>query len=58
MARSSLFLLFEYEYEKAEETGIEKLGWAPFTKVEKDKVSIEHILPQTPTKWYWKKSVP
>lgn len=52
--RDLRYLLFEYEYEKAEETGIEKLGWAPFTKVEKDKVSIEHILPQTPTKWYWK----
>lgn len=48
------YLLFEYEYERAKETGIEKLGWKPFTKVEKDKVSIEHILPQTPTKWYWR----
>lgn len=52
--RDLRYLLFEYEYTKAEETGIEKLGWTPFTKVEKDKVSIEHILPQTPTKWYWK----
>lgn len=52
--RDLRYLLFEYEYEKARETGIEKLGWKPFTKVEKDKVSIEHILPQTPTKWYWK----
>jgi len=25
-----------------------------FTKTEKDKVSIEHILPQTPTKYYWR----
>jgi len=25
-----------------------------FTKVEKDKVTIEHILPQTPSKWYWR----
>lgn len=48
------YLLFEYEYEKALKTGIEKLGWKPFTKAEKDKVTIEHILPQTPTKWYWK----
>ena len=52
--RDLRYLLFEYEYKKAEETGIEKLGWTPFTKVEKDKVSIEHILPQTPTKWYWR----
>lgn len=52
--RDLRYLLFEYEYQKASETGIEKLGWAPFTRVEKDKVSIEHILPQTPTKWYWR----
>lgn len=25
-----------------------------FTRVEKDKVTIEHILPQTATKWYWR----
>lgn len=25
-----------------------------FSKSENDKVSIEHILPQTPTKWYWR----
>lgn len=52
--RDLRYLLFEYEYMKAEETGIKKLGWTPFTKIEKDKVSIEHILPQTPSKWYWK----
>jgi len=52
--RDLRYLLFEYEYMKAEETGIEKLGWAPFTKAEKDKVTIEHILPQTPSKWYWR----
>ena len=48
------YLLYEYEFEKATKTGINKLGWTPFTKVEKDKVTIEHILPQTPTKWYWR----
>lgn len=52
--RDLRYLLYEYEFEKASETGIEKLGWKPFTKVEKDKVSVEHILPQTPTKWYWR----
>ncbi|WP_100330424.1 DUF4268 domain-containing protein [Bacillus xiapuensis] len=52
--RDLRYLLFEYEFDRAEQTGIEKLGWAPFTKVEKDKVTIEHILPQTPTKWYWR----
>jgi len=25
-----------------------------FTNVEKDKFTIEHILPQTPNKWYWR----
>lgn len=52
--RDLRYLLFEYELEKAKETGIEKLGWDPFTKIEKDKITIEHILPQTPTKWYWR----
>jgi len=52
--RDLRYLLFEYEYMKAEETRIEKLGCTLFTKVEKDKVSIEHILPQKPTKWCWK----
>ena len=28
--------------------------WSIFTKSKKDKVSIEHILPQTPTKYYWR----
>jgi hypothetical protein len=51
-----IYVIFylKYEFGKAEQTGIEKLGWTPFTKVEKDKVTIEHILPQTPTKWYWR----
>lgn len=48
------YFFYEYEYEKALTTGIEKIGWEPFTKFEKDKVSIEHILPQTPSKWYWR----
>ncbi|GEN57199.1 hypothetical protein GCM10012290_18790 [Halolactibacillus alkaliphilus] len=52
--RDLRYFLYEYEFEKALLTGIEKLGWKPFTKVEKDKVTIEHILPQTPTKWYWR----
>ena len=33
-------------------TNLQKVDWDLFTKVEKDKVTIEHILPQTPTKWY------
>ena len=52
--RDLRYLLYEYEYEKAVETGVVKLEWTPFTRVEKDRVTIEHILPQAPTKWYWR----
>lgn len=52
--RDLKYLLYEYEYEKAMHSGIKKVGWEPFTTIEKDRVSIEHILPQTPTKWYWR----
>lgn len=48
------YLLFEYEYSLANKGNIEKLDWNLFTKTEKDKLTIEHILPQTPSKWYWK----
>ena len=52
--RDLKYFLYEYEYEKALNSGIDKVGWRPFTTVTKDRVSIEHILPQTPTKWYWR----
>lgn len=48
------YFMYEYEYSLAEQYGIEKIKWELFTKSEKDKVSIEHILPQTPTKHYWR----
>ncbi|KXL53605.1 MULTISPECIES: DUF4268 domain-containing protein [Bacillota] len=48
------YLLYEYEYSLAVKGNIEKLDWNLFTKTEKDKLTIEHILPQTPSKWYWK----
>ncbi|MBR5247113.1 MAG: DUF4268 domain-containing protein [Clostridia bacterium] len=48
------YFLYEYEYSLAEKTGISKISWELFSKTEKDKVSIEHILPQTPTKFYWR----
>jgi len=48
------YFLYEYEYEKAIKNNIEKVNWNMFTRFEKDKVTIEHILPQTPTKWYWR----
>ena len=38
-----------------EKTFVPKLtDWDSFTKSEKDKISIEHIFPQTPTKYYWR----
>lgn len=52
--RDLRYFLYEYEYEKAVKYNIQKVGWSMFTRVEKDKVTIEHILPQTPTKWYWR----
>lgn len=52
--RDLRYFLYEYEYELATRYNLQKVDWNLFTKVEKDKVTIEHILPQTPTKWYWR----
>lgn len=52
--RDLRYFLYEYEYELATINNLQKVDWNLFTKVEKDKVTIEHILPQTPTKWYWR----
>lgn len=49
------YFLFEYEASIRIEEGEQKLEWSTFVKNEKDKVTIEHILPQTvkPTSsWY------
>ncbi len=51
--RDLRYFLFEYEFEKAVESNLQKVDWSMFTRVERDKVTIEHILPQTPTKFYW-----
>jgi len=48
------YFLFEYEYMLSEITKLDKVDWSLLSKNEKDKVSIEHILPQTPTKFYWR----
>lgn len=49
------YFLFEYEMSLYEKTHVPKLAsWKSFTKSEKDKISIEHIFPQTPTRWYWR----
>ena len=48
------YFLYEYETSLAQKNNIDRIGsWEMFTKPEKDKVSIEHILPQTPSKYYW-----
>ncbi len=48
------YFLFEYEYALAVKYKIEKLDWAVLTKVVKDRITVEHILPQTPTVFYWR----
>lgn len=49
------YFLYEYEAMLAEKNNIGRFRtWSMFTKSERDKVSIEHILPQTPTKYYWR----
>lgn len=47
------YFLFEYEESLRESRGQPKLSWSNFVKSETDKVSIEHILPQTPDNGYW-----
>ncbi len=48
------YFLYEYEYQLSIAKNISKIEWNLFTKIEKDKVTIEHILPQTQTNKYWK----
>lgn len=52
--RDLRYFLYEYEFTLAEKHKIEKLDWAVLTKVVKDRLTVEHILPQTPTKLYWR----
>lgn len=48
------YFLYEYEYTLAKKNNIDKISWEMFSKNEKDKVSIEHIFPQTHTNYYWR----
>ena len=49
------YFLFEYEMSLSEKTFIVKMDdWSNFTKNDKDKISIEHVYPQTATKYYWR----
>jgi hypothetical protein len=50
------YFLYEYELEKVNQFGNQKIDWHLFTKSEKDKVSIEHIYPQSRTNSYWMNS--
>lgn len=52
--RDLKYFLYEYENSLEEKHQSKKLSWDTLTAVIKDKVSIEHILPQTPTDWYWR----
>ncbi len=47
------YFLYEYELEKVKKRGNQKIDWKLFVKNEKDKVSIEHIFPQTPDLDEW-----
>ena len=51
---SKYYFFYEYEYYLQKCTGVTKItNWESFVKPE-DKISIEHILPQTPTEYYWR----
>ncbi|MEI3145336.1 MAG: DUF1524 domain-containing protein [Methanobrevibacter smithii] len=52
--RELRYFLYEYEYSLASKYKLDKLSSADLTKVVKDKITVEHILPQTPTKLYWR----
>lgn len=48
------YFLYEYEMDLFNDSRQQKVFWTDLIKSEYDSISIEHILPQTPTK-YWKK---
>ena len=52
--RDLRYFLYEYEYSLATKYKLEKLSWGLLTRVVKDRITVEHILPQTPTKLYWR----
>jgi hypothetical protein len=47
------YFLYEYEEALMRDRNIPKIAWKNFVKSEKDRVSIEHILPQTPSEEDW-----
>jgi hypothetical protein len=48
------YFLYEYEMDKVRQRGSQKIDWKLFVKSEKDKISIEHVYPQTPLHKTWK----
>ena len=52
--RNLKYFLYEYEYSIAVKEEEEKLSWALLNKVVKDRVTVEHILPQKPDTPYWR----
>tara|TARA_R110002096_G_scaffold114977_1_gene249138 strand:+ start:1967 stop:4078 length:2112 start_codon:yes stop_codon:yes gene_type:complete len=50
------YFLYEYEMEKVYVRGSQKFDWKLFVKSDKDKISIEHIYPQTPLYDCWKEA--
>ena len=51
------YFLYEYELSLMPQSMHKKISWKDFIRTSKDKVSIEHIFPQTPTN-SWKASFP
>lgn len=49
-----MYFLYEYESNLADEKGLKKIDWQSFTKYEAEKISVEHIFPQTPKPHYWR----
>src|SRR5471030_2915779 len=47
------YFLFEYEEHLKASRGQAKLGWSNFIKSDGDKISIEHVYPQTADSAYW-----
>jgi len=52
--KSLKYFLYEYEIDLVRQRGNQKIDWELFIKNDGDKVSIEHILPQTPNSSSWK----
>lgn len=50
------YFLFEYEEELKKQRNQQKISWKNFITNEKDRVSVEHIYPQTATMECWEKA--